>query len=104
MDHRIPTINMRQQHRKRSFSNGNFRKRDRHDLICVVCHAPAMGKKKILSHSSLMYFFISLGYNFDQITCESCKAFFRRNALNNLVNFGFILSLKYFQKKFFRIN
>ncbi|CAF1163186.1 unnamed protein product [Rotaria sp. Silwood1] len=67
-DHRVPTINttaMRQQHRKRSYSNGSFRKRDRHDLICVVCHAPAMG------------------YNFDQITCESCKAFFRRNALNN---------------------
>ncbi|CAF3203965.1 unnamed protein product [Rotaria socialis] len=67
-DRRVPTINttdMRQQHRKRSYSNGNFRKRDRHDLICVVCHAPAMG------------------YNFDQITCESCKAFFRRNALNN---------------------
>lgn len=32
-------------------------------------------------------FFIS-GYNFDQITCESCKAFFRRNALNNAVSFG----------------
>lgn len=66
-DHRVPTINtaaMRQQHRKRSYSNGNFRKRDRNDLMCVVCHAPAMG------------------YNFDQITCESCKAFFRRNALN----------------------
>lgn len=55
----------RQQHRKRSFSSGNFRKRDRQDLICVVCHASA------------------IGYNFDQITCESCKAFFRRNALNN---------------------
>ena len=23
----------------------------------------------------------ALGYNFDAITCESCKAFFRRNAL-----------------------
>ncbi|CAF1279968.1 unnamed protein product [Rotaria sordida] len=68
-DHRVPTINttaMRQQHRKRSYSSGSFRKRSRHDLICVVCHAPAMG------------------YNFDQITCESCKAFFRRNALNNV--------------------
>jgi succinate dehydrogenase flavin-adding protein (antitoxin of CptAB toxin-antitoxin module) len=67
-DHRVPTINttaMRQQHRKRSYSNGNFRKRERNDLICVVCHASAMG------------------YNFDQITCESCKAFFRRNALAN---------------------
>ncbi|CAF1087354.1 unnamed protein product [Adineta ricciae] len=72
-DHRVPTNNtaaMRQeQHRKRSFSGINPRKRDRHDLICVVCHAPAMG------------------YNFDQITCESCKAFFRRNALNNADKF-----------------
>ncbi len=48
-DHRIPTINttaMRQQHRKRSYSNGTFRKRERNDLICVVCHASAMGMKK----------------------------------------------------------
>ena len=37
------------------------------DLICGVCSAPAHG------------------YNFDQITCESCKAFFRRNALKNTV-------------------
>ncbi|CAM2707105.1 unnamed protein product [Rotaria socialis] len=68
-DYRVPTTNtaaMReQQHRKRSISSINSRKRDRHDLICVVCLAPAMG------------------YNFDQITCESCKAFFRRNALTN---------------------
>lgn len=35
----------RQQHRKRSFSSGNFRKRDRQDLICVVCHASAIGKE-----------------------------------------------------------
>jgi len=46
-DHRVPTINTtamrQQQHRKRSFSSLNPRKRDRHDLICVVCHAPAMG-------------------------------------------------------------
>ncbi len=47
IDHRVPTINtatMQEQNRKRSYSNCNFRKRDRHDLICVVCHAPAMGK------------------------------------------------------------
>jgi hypothetical protein len=25
------------------------------------------------------------GYNFDQITCESCKAFFRRHARRNTV-------------------
>ncbi|CAF1107315.1 unnamed protein product [Adineta steineri] len=39
------------------------------NLICCVCGAPAHG------------------YNFDQITCESCKAFFRRNALKNTSNF-----------------
>lgn len=27
------------------------------------------------------------GYNFDQITCESCKAFFRRNALKSMDRF-----------------
>jgi hypothetical protein len=51
-DHRVPTINtaaMRQQHRKRSFSNGALRKRERTDLICVVCHAPAMGIKSKFS-------------------------------------------------------
>ena len=92
-DHRVPTINtaaMRLQHRKRSYSNGTFRKRDRHDLICVVCHAPAMGnenKTPSFVLNGLFYLcFVLLGYNFDQITCESCKAFFRRNALNNRVN------------------
>ena len=32
-------------------------------LTCSICGGPAHG------------------YNFDAITCESCKAFFRRNAL-----------------------
>ena len=27
----------------------------------------------------------ALGYNFDAISCESCKAFFRRNAPKGLV-------------------
>ena len=27
----------------------------------------------------------ALGYNFNALTCESCKAFFRRNALKNKV-------------------
>ena len=35
--------------------------------ICGVCGAPATG------------------YNFDQITCQSCKIFFRRNALRDMV-------------------
>ena len=84
-EHPILTA-IRQQHRKRSFSSGNFRKRDRTDLICVVCHAPAIGKMTPSRWpTSSSAFFFCLGYNFDQITCESCKAFFRRNALNNVV-------------------
>ena len=35
------------------------------------------------------------GFNFDQITCESCKAFFRRNALREPVS----QHLTYIQKK-----
>lgn len=37
------------------------------EMICSVCGAPAHG------------------YNFDRVTCESCKAFFRRNALRDTV-------------------
>lgn len=44
-------------------------KRPKGELICVVCGAPANG------------------YNFDAITCESCKAFFRRNAFRPLVSY-----------------
>lgn len=29
----------------------------------------------------------ALGYNFDAISCESCKAFFRRNAHKGVVSF-----------------
>jgi hypothetical protein len=45
----------------------NQKKSKNTSLTCVVCGSPA------------------LGYNFDAITCESCKAFFRRNALKSLV-------------------
>ncbi|CAF2966021.1 unnamed protein product [Rotaria sp. Silwood2] len=38
-------------------------------LTCVVCNDDAHG------------------YNFDAISCESCKAFFRRNALRPLEKF-----------------
>ena len=38
-------------------------------LICVVCGSAAHG------------------YNFGAITCESCKAFFRRNARKDRVSF-----------------
>ena len=42
-------------------------KREKSNKLCMVC-----GDK-------------ALGYNFNALTCESCKAFFRRNALKNKV-------------------
>jgi len=41
------------------------------DKICLVCGDRA------------------LGHNFNAVSCESCKAFFRRNALKDKVSFGF---------------
>ncbi|CAF1094574.1 unnamed protein product [Adineta ricciae] len=49
-----------------STKNDVEKKLTKKDLTCAVCGAQAFG------------------YNFDQISCESCKAFFRRNALKNL--------------------
>ena len=47
------------------------------NFVCAVCGAPAHG------------------YNFDQITCECCKAFFRRNALRQTVIYKYVyVSLK----------
>ncbi|UJR37040.1 hypothetical protein I4U23_029745 [Adineta vaga] len=47
----------------------NQKKTKQGSLTCVVCGSPA------------------LGYNFDAITCESCKAFFRRNGLKTPTSF-----------------
>jgi len=47
----------------------NTSKRSKDISPCYVCGAKAHG------------------YNFDQITCESCKAFFRRNALKSMDKF-----------------
>lgn len=41
---------------------------DKDDRVCKVC-----GDK-------------ALGFNFNAMTCESCKAFFRRNAIKNNVS------------------
>jgi len=49
-----------------SSSKGTSTKRRKADLTCVICGGKA------------------IGYNFAQISCESCKAFFRRNALQPL--------------------
>jgi hypothetical protein len=38
----------------------------------------------------------AIGYNFDVVTCESCKAFFRRNAMKpNSFRYLFILLFIY---------
>ncbi|CAF1306092.1 unnamed protein product [Adineta steineri] len=49
--------------------NDSKMKQHRSDLTCVVCQGPASG------------------YNFAQISCGSCKEFFRRNALLPIGNF-----------------
>ena len=54
---------------KTTESDGNTA-REKDSKICRVC-----GDK-------------ALGYNFNAITCESCKAFFRRNALKDKVRFA----------------
>ena len=45
------------------------------DKLCAVC-----GDK-------------ALGCNFDAVSCESCKAFFRRNAFKELVRISFLFSI-----------
>ncbi|CAF1088122.1 unnamed protein product [Rotaria sp. Silwood1] len=54
-------------YQQQTLSNNNSTQESKEsNLECRVCGAPAYG------------------YNFNQITCESCKAFFRRNALRNM--------------------
>lgn len=48
--------------------NGTRGRKNKEDKLCGVCGDRA------------------LGYNFDAISCESCKAFFRRNAPKSLVS------------------
>ncbi|CAF1092344.1 unnamed protein product [Rotaria sp. Silwood1] len=55
LEQQIPSIDVSK--------NTNTKKR-KADLTCVICEGQA------------------IGYNFDQISCESCKAFFRRNAFH----------------------
>ncbi|CAF4493725.1 unnamed protein product [Rotaria socialis] len=52
-----------------TITSTNGAKRQKDISPCYVCGAKAHG------------------YNFDQITCESCKAFFRRNALKSMEKF-----------------
>jgi len=59
MNYESPTSSNRMSAAQRS----NCSKRKSDGLMCNICEAPAHG------------------YNFNAITCESCKAFFRRNAL-----------------------
>ena len=58
-------------------ASGKSSRKEKNDKICGVCGDRA------------------LSYNFDAISCESCKAFFRRNAPKNLVS-----SIKFNQVRF----
>ena len=53
----------------------------------IEVHTPVAKKARIGSLTCVVCGSMALGYNFDAITCESCKAFFRRNALKDPVGF-----------------
>lgn len=53
----------------------------------IDIHSPVAKKARTGSLTCVVCGSVALGYNFDAITCESCKAFFRRNALKDPVSF-----------------
>ncbi|UJR09154.1 hypothetical protein I4U23_013402 [Adineta vaga] len=55
--------------------------------IQTEAHSPSPKKHKTGSLTCVVCGSAANGYNFDAITCESCKAFFRRNALKDLATF-----------------
>jgi hypothetical protein len=66
------------------YSNTNFpncKYRTRETLYCAVCSAPAFGMNFNASPYSINVFFRLIISIFILVTCQSCKAFFRRNAL-----------------------
>ena len=69
LDSNGDNVELAQSPLKDSPSTSTNKKSKNDVLTCVVCGSSAHG------------------YNFDAISCESCKAFFRRNALKDAVRF-----------------
>ncbi len=60
----------------------NYKYRIRQSLYCVVCSAPAFGMNfNACPYLMNIFFFFRIIFIFILVTCQSCKAFFRRNAL-----------------------
>jgi len=66
-DHRETLSHIYHEQLQISSTNNPSEKSHLSNLKCAICDAPATG------------------HNFNQITCGSCKAFFRRNALRDMV-------------------